>query len=85
MIIFKDFQKSIWQCEQSRNGGSHLTTWKPIRDQVYLKDVSFGVVPHPFKVETSFRRKPFSPIKLAHLGKGADYGIAIKGILIAWS
>ena len=79
MIIFRTFEIGTWECEQSRNGGSQLTTWKPIQYAMLLKDVTFGIVTHPFKVETSFRRKPFSPIKLAHLGKGADYGIAIKG------
>ena len=83
MIIFKNFEKGTWECEQSRNGSSHLTTWKPVLDHVYLKDVSFGVVTHPFKVETSFRRKPLSPLKLAHQGKGADYGIAVKGTPIS--
>ena len=79
MIIFRNVEKGTWECEQSRNGSSHLTTWKPIHSAVYLRDVSFGVVTHPFKVETSFRRKPFSPLNFAHQGKGADYGIAIKG------
>ena len=59
-----------------------LTTWKPLSETKYLKDVSFGVVKHPFNPGiTSFRRKTFTPYKSINNG-GKDYGIAIKGTAI---
>ena len=82
MIIFYDFKSQLFNIESSRNGLSKLTTWKPLSETKYLKDVSFGVVKHPFNPgETSFRRKTFTPYKSINNG-GKDYGIAIKGTAI---
>ena len=82
MIIFYDFKSQLFNIESSRNGLSKLTTWKPLSETKYLKDVSFGVVKHPFNQGiTSFRRKTFTPYKSINNG-GKDYGIAIKGTAI---
>ncbi len=82
MIIFYDFKSQLFNIESSRNGLSKLTTWKPLSETKYLKDVSFGVVKHPFNPGiTSFRRKTFTPYKSINNG-GKDYGIAIKGTAI---
>lgn len=79
MIIYYDFKTTHFNIESSRSGLSKLTTWKPLSEIKYLKDVSFGVVKHPFNPgETSFRRKTFTPYKPTNMG-GKDYGIAIKG------
>ena len=79
MIIYYDFKTQLFNIESSRSGLSKLTTWKPLTEMKYLKDVSFGVVKHPFNPgETSFRRKTFTPYIPTHMG-GKDYGIAIKG------
>jgi len=79
MIIYYDFKTTHFNIESSRSGLSKLTTWKPLSEIKYLKDVSFGVVKHPFNPgETSFRRKTFTPYKPTDMG-GKDYGIAIKG------
>ena len=82
MIIYYDFKTQLFNIESSRNGLSKLTTWKPLSETKYLKDVSFGVVKHPFNPGiTSFRRKTFTPYKSINNG-GKDYGIAIKGTAI---
>ena len=82
MIIYYDFKTQLFNIESSRSGLSKLTTWKPLTEMKYLKDVSFGVVKHPFNPgETSFRRKTFTPYKPTNVG-GKDYGIAIKGTAI---
>jgi len=74
MIIYFDFKSRNYSIESSRSGHSNLTTWRPLDHGVHLKDVSFGVVNHPFNPgEISFRRKPFS------LYTNKDYGIALKG------
>ena len=83
MIIYYDFKSEHFNKESSRSGGSKLTTWKNLDDIAYLKDVSFGVVSHPFNPkEISFRRKTFTPYRSTHMG-GKDYGIAIKGTEIS--
>ena len=83
MIIYYDFKTQLFNIESSRSGLSKLTTWKPLTEMKYLKDVSFGVVKHPFNPgETSFRRKTFTPYKPTNVG-GKDYGIAIKGTQIS--
>lgn len=83
MIIYYDFKSEHFNKESSRSGGSKLTTWKNLDDIAYLKDVSFGVVSHPFNPkEISFRRKTFTPYRSTHMG-GKDYGIAIKGTQIS--
>ena len=83
MIIYYDFKSEHFNKESSRSGGSKRTTWKNLDDIAYLKDVSFGVVSHPFNPkEISFRRKTFTPYRSTHMG-GKDYGIAIKGTQIS--
>ena len=83
MIIYYDFKSEHFNKESSRSGGSKLTTWKNVDDIAYLKDVSFGVVSHPFNPkEISFRLKTFTPYRSTHMG-GKDYGIAIKGTQIS--
>ena len=82
MIIYFDFKSRNYSIESSRSGHSKLTTWRPLDHGVHLKDVSFGVVNHPFNPgEISFRRKTFTPYKPTDMG-GKDYGIAIKGTAI---
>ena len=82
MIIYFDFKSRNYSIESSRSGHSKLTTWRPLDHGTYLKDVSFGVVNHPFNPgEISFRRKTFTPYKPTDMG-GKDYGIAIKGTAI---
>jgi hypothetical protein len=82
MIIYFDFQSRKYNIESSRSGHSKLTTWRPLDHGIFLKDVSFGVVNHPFNPgEISFRRKTFTPYKPTDMG-GKDYGIAIKGTAI---
>ena len=83
MIIYFDFKTKQFNYESKRNGQSSLTTWKSLDVNVHLKDVSFGVVQHPFNPGvTSFRRKTFTPYKPTDMG-GKDYGIAIKGTEIS--
>ena len=85
MNIYFDFKLYHFNIETPRSGGSKLTTWKRLTDMIYLKDVSFGVVTHPFNPkEISFRRKTFTPYKPTDMG-GKDYGIAIKGTAISES
>jgi hypothetical protein len=82
MIIYFDFKSRNYSIESSRSGHSKLTTWRPLDHGTYLKNVSFGVVNHPFNPgEISFRRKTFTPYKPTDMG-GKDYGIAIKGTAI---
>ena len=75
MTLFKyDLDTQRFYTITTRSGGSSKKKWAEVIDQIYLKDITFGVCNHPFNPgEISFRRKTFSPYT------DKDYGIAIKG------
>ena len=75
MTLFKyDLDTQRFYTITTRSGSSSKKKWAEVIDQIYLKDITFGVCNHPFNPgEISFRRKTFSPYT------DKDYGIAIKG------
>ena len=75
MDLYRYDLESNTFCEPTtRTGNSSKLKWQYVGDQVFLKDITFGVCHCPFDPgKTSFRRNPFSPYT------NKDYGIAIKG------
>ena len=75
MTLFKfDFDTQIFYEITTRSGASYRKKWSEINEQIFLKDITFGVCNHPFNPgEISFRRKTFTPYT------DKDYGICIKG------
>ena len=75
MTLFKfDFDTQTFYEITTRSGASFRKKWSEINEQIFLKDITFGVCNHPFNPgEISFRRKTFTPYT------DKDYGIAIKG------
>tara|TARA_R110000765_G_scaffold159744_1_gene263584 strand:- start:92 stop:754 length:663 start_codon:yes stop_codon:yes gene_type:complete len=75
MTLFKfDLDTNRFYKISNRNGGSSRKKWIEVDEQIFLKDITFGVCNHPFNPgEISFRRKTFTPYT------DKDYGIAIKG------
>tara|TARA_R100001143_G_C3311669_1_gene110427 strand:+ start:79 stop:741 length:663 start_codon:yes stop_codon:yes gene_type:complete len=75
MTLFKfDFDTQTFYEITTRNGASFRKKWSEINEQIFLKDITFGVCNHPFNPgEISFRRKTFTPYT------DKDYGICIKG------
>ena len=75
MTLFKfDFDTQTFYEITTRSGASYRKKWSEINEQIFLKDITFGVCNHPFNPgEISFRRKTFTPYT------DKDYGIAIKG------
>ena len=75
MTLFKfDLGLQSFYKVTTRSGGSSKKKWSEVNEEIFLKDITFGVCNHPFNPEEiSFRRKTFSPYT------DKDYGICIKG------